>query len=173
MKSMIFFATVALSSTWSVFGAPATTSTLLTSRVPHPQVTSSNTTTTPNTDTPADNWACLAFSQTTGSVGAGFGVDESSATSAAIEQCGSDCTVATANGGTNCIKNGCFAFTRGVPTIHDAPPIFVASGNVNDVADEEGVIEGLIAESESGCLAGSMPGTCGGSTFFCSGLDFQ
>ncbi|KIM78136.1 hypothetical protein PILCRDRAFT_824607 [Piloderma croceum F 1598] len=167
MKSIIFFATVALSSTSSVFGAPATTSTLLTSRVQHPRVTASNAALT----RAANNWACLAFSPSTADVGPGLGSDENSAALAAIRQCAvSDCTVKTGNGGPDCVKHGCMAFTRGVPTTAGAAPIFPSHATVASASAQQETIDSIIAGSRSACIAESKPGSCGTTDFFCTDL---
>ncbi|KIM85540.1 hypothetical protein PILCRDRAFT_336547 [Piloderma croceum F 1598] len=163
MKSIIFFATVALSSTSSVFGAPATTSTLLTSRV---HVTASNTTLTRATN----DFACLAVSPSSTNIGVALGSDESSAASIAIGQCAvSDCTVES-SGGPDCIEHGCITFTRGVPTTAGAASIFPALGAVASAADGQEAVNTLAAASQKSCIAHSEPGSCGTTYFFCSDL---
>ncbi|KIM85530.1 hypothetical protein PILCRDRAFT_816732, partial [Piloderma croceum F 1598] len=164
IKSMIFFATVALSSTSSVFGAPATTSTLLASRVQHLHITTSNTTLTRATS----NWDCLAFSPSSANIRAGAGSDEDSAALAAIGQCAvSDCTVKTSTGGSDCIYHGCIVFTRRVPTTAGAASIFPVIRTVASVAVQQETLDAITAESKSHCIAGLKPGTCGATDFFC------
>jgi hypothetical protein len=167
MKSIIFFATIALSSTSSVFGAPTTTNTLLTSRVQHPHVTASNTTVTARA---TNSWVCFAFSLSTTNIGLGVGVDESSAALQAIGSCASsDCTVES-SAGPECGQHGCIVVSRGVAnTTGEFPafPIFQAAA----AGDEQQVVNGLATGSLNECIAHSEPGSCGDAvTFLCSDL---
>jgi hypothetical protein len=167
MKSIIFFATIALSSTSSVFGAPTTTNTLLTSRVQHPHVTASNTTVTARA---TNSWACLAFSQATINIGGGVGVDESSAASAAIARCASsDCTVES-SAGSDCVQFGCITAIQGLSTTGGGGLIFPAFAPVA-AGDEQSALNILAAASQKNCVANAVPGSCGAAvSFACSDL---
>jgi hypothetical protein len=164
---MIFFATVALSSTSSVFGAPATTSTLLTSRVQHPHVTASNNTVTARA---TNSWVCFAFSPSTTNTGLGVGVDESSAAFQAIGQCASsDCTVESSSG-PECGQDGCIVVSRGVVNTAGGFPAFPIFSPAA-AGDEQEVVNSLATDSLNDCIAHSEPGSCGDTvTFLCSDL---
>jgi hypothetical protein len=161
MKSIIFFATVALSSTSSVFGAPTTTSTLLTSRVQHPHVTASNTTVTARA---TNSWVCLAFSPSTTNIGGGVGIDESSAASAAIAQCAfSDCTVESSVG-SDCVQFGC------ITAIKAGGAVFPAFASVA-AGDEQEALNTLGEASQENCNTHLVAGSCGADvSFVCSDL---